>query len=104
MGTNVLRKLRLAILAISAVGLVVTMLWQDSLDSKFAYYPTTPDPALNRTVPYTPKKTVHYITRQERAEIVSLQWAFIAFAAITVAALLSHKKWPYDLPPWLRRR
>lgn len=104
MGTPVLRKLRLAVLAISAVGLVVTMLWQDSLNSKFMYYPRTPDPALNRTVPYTPRKIVHYITRQERAEIEYLQWAFIAFAAITAACLLSHKKWPYDLPPWLRRR
>lgn len=104
MGTTVLRKLRLAILAISAVGLVVTMLWQDSLNSSFAYHPRTPDPALNRTVPYKPKSIVHYITPRERAEIAYLQWAFVACAVVVGASLLSHRKWPYDLPSWLRRR
>ncbi|MBM3621593.1 MAG: hypothetical protein FJX20_12995 [Alphaproteobacteria bacterium] len=99
-----LRKLRLAILATAAAGLVVTTLWQDSLSSKYASYPRTPDPALNRTVAYTPKKTVHYITERERAEIAYLQWAFVACAVIVGASLLSHRKWPLDLPRWMRRR
>ena len=99
-----LRKLRLAILAIAAVGLVATTLWQDSLESKFAYYPRTPDPALNRTVAYKPKTIVHYITEREQAELAALRWTFLACAVVVGASLLSHRRWPFDLPPWLRRR
>jgi hypothetical protein len=100
----VLRKLRLAILAIAAAGLVVTTLWQDSLSSKFAYYPRTPDPALNRTVAYKPKTIVYYITEREQAELAFLRWTFVACGVVVGASLLSHRKWPLDLPSWLRRR
>jgi hypothetical protein len=96
MPRNAAMLLKIRLIIIAAVGLawVAAMFLQGALDNTYVNFARVPNPEIGRTVPYSVKRVVVYITQDQSDVLDWLRCTETASGTLILISLILNEKWP----------
>lgn len=91
-----IQRIRKAVIIIFVVLLLASFGVHTVLDNEYVNYPREPDQSTGRTVPYSVKNVVVYITKSQDELIFWLTRVKILSGILVVVSIILHRKWPIN--------